>query len=147
MELWDDGNSGVVTAVFELPGMGPDEVSVDVVDGRLIVSGERRQRALSKASTAHGHTGARSEDEDASPLVGRSGILQVRELKYGFFRRVLSVPTGCKVSFSLSCCRCELELTLSVTLSDRGPGCVHGAWDAHRVMASCSEGRRPCAQR
>ncbi|TFK78692.1 hypothetical protein K466DRAFT_668356, partial [Polyporus arcularius HHB13444] len=96
MELWDDGNSAVVTAVFELPGMGPDEVSVDVVDGRLIVSGERRQRALSKASTAHGHTGTRSEDEDASPLVGRSGILQVRELKYGFFRRVLSVPTGCK---------------------------------------------------
>ncbi len=139
MELWDDGDSPVVTAIFELPGMGPDEVSVDVVDGRLIVSGERRQRALSKASAAHGHTGVRLEDDDVSALVGgRSGVLQVRELKYGFFRRVLSVPAGCTVSFFLSCCRCKLELTPSVTLSDRGPGGVHGAWDAHRVMASCS---------
>ncbi|KAI0718575.1 HSP20-like chaperone [Cerioporus squamosus] len=96
MELWDDGGNPLITAVFELPGMGPNEVSVDVVDGRLVISGERRQHARSQAYAAHGDIGAGDEDDNASGFVmGRSCVLRVRELKYGFFRRVVAVPAGC----------------------------------------------------
>ena len=46
MELWDDGHSPLVTAVLEVPGLRPADIAVDVVDGRLVVSGERRQQGF-----------------------------------------------------------------------------------------------------
>ncbi|KAI0768197.1 hypothetical protein BD413DRAFT_442945, partial [Trametes elegans] len=95
MELWDDGKSATITALFELPGLGPDEVLLDVVDGRLVVSGERRQRVFN-SNGAVGHA-----QGVAQPA---SGPLQVRELKYGTFRRVVPVPPGCVT--------CDLEATL-----------------------------------
>ncbi|KAI0767280.1 hypothetical protein C8Q74DRAFT_1370097 [Fomes fomentarius] len=92
MELLDDGNSPLVTAIFELPGLRPDQVAVDVVDGRLIVSGERCQRVRQNP--------AATEPSDVCVDTPKSsqvhlGIPQVRELKYGFFRRVFPVPVGC----------------------------------------------------
>lgn len=97
MELWDDGESPIVSAVFELPGLRPDDVSVDVVAGRLIVSGERRQPASPPTQTVD--PSARSEESKARQT-GCSSVPQVRELKYGFFRRVVAVPVGCTVSQS-----------------------------------------------
>ncbi|KAI0664152.1 hypothetical protein C8Q70DRAFT_220278 [Cubamyces menziesii] len=89
MELWDDGESERVTAVFELPGLGPNEVLLDVVDGRLIVSGERRPR-MPSFQRPGGIAG------QSKPLVGTTtSTLQVRELKYGTFRRVIAMPEGC----------------------------------------------------
>lgn len=92
MELWDDGESARITAVFELPGLGPDEVLLDVVDGRLIVSGERRPRvpSLKRSDGIVGHS--------KSLIGGTTSTLQVRELKYGTFRRVIAMPEGCTVS-------------------------------------------------
>ncbi|RPD52477.1 hypothetical protein L227DRAFT_480909, partial [Lentinus tigrinus ALCF2SS1-6] len=95
MELWDDGDNPLVTAVFELPGLRPEDVSVDVVDGRLIVSGERRQHVLSTTASAQAIDEHDEDGDEAVSTAGRSGILQVREIKYGFFRRVVSVPAGC----------------------------------------------------
>ncbi|KAH9885268.1 HSP20-like chaperone [Cubamyces lactineus] len=89
MELWDDGESARITAVFELPGLGPDEVLLDVVDGRLIVSGERRPRVPS-FKRSDGIVG-----QSKSLIGGTTSTLQVRELKYGTFRRVIAMPEGC----------------------------------------------------
>ena len=137
MELWDDGDDPLVTAVFELPGMRPEDVSVDVVDGRLIVSGERRPHSLSNAQTHDEH------DEDEAPDGSKSTaglsqrrILQVCELKYGFFRRVVAVPTGCTVSFVVVSFPCPCRLADRSTSLDSGPGCVFRERYAHRVMAS-----------
>ncbi|KAI0324010.1 HSP20-like chaperone [Cubamyces sp. BRFM 1775] len=89
MELWDDGESARITAVFELPGLGPNEVLVDVVDGRLIVSGERRPR-IPSFQRSDGIPG-----QSKSPAGATTSMLQVRELKYGTFRRVIAMPEGC----------------------------------------------------
>lgn len=88
MELWDDGESATITALFELPGLGPDQVLLDVVDGRLVVQGERRPLRLSAANPERVQTSTET-----------SGSSQIWELKYGTFRRAISVPTGCTVSF------------------------------------------------
>ncbi|EIW53516.1 uncharacterized protein TRAVEDRAFT_60922 [Trametes versicolor FP-101664 SS1] len=84
MELWDDGESATITALFELPGLGPDQVLLDVVDGRLVVQGERRPLRLSAA-----------DPERVQTPTETSGSSQIRELKYGTFRRAISVPAGC----------------------------------------------------
>ncbi|KAI0705516.1 hypothetical protein C8Q76DRAFT_696989 [Earliella scabrosa] len=94
MELWDDENSPFITAVFELPGLRPEEVAVDVVDGRLIVSGERRQRSVRNPAATAPDTADNCIHESDSSL-GHPVVLQVRELKYGFFRRIVPVPAGC----------------------------------------------------
>lgn len=116
MELWDDGDSPLVTAVFEVPGLRPADVAVDVVDGRLVVSGERRQpeqgfSAAPKTSPPGNENGSGTHrcseptgapdtvcvraSEETLAHAGTVTVLQVRELKYGFFRRVIAVPAGC----------------------------------------------------
>lgn len=55
---------------FELPGVRPEDVSVEVERGKLVVSGERRDS----------HEGG-------------EGVL-VRELRYGAFRREFALPQG-----------------------------------------------------
>ena len=105
MELHDDGRSPRVVALFELPGLLPEELSVDVIDGRLIVGGERRPRAPSPLQDASRVLQAPESIQDGvvalrSPMVG---VGEVRELKYGFFRRVVPIPEGCTVSSMLFC--------------------------------------------
>ncbi|TBU24290.1 hypothetical protein BD311DRAFT_702395 [Dichomitus squalens] len=104
MELWDDGDSPLVTAVFEVPGLRPEDITVDVVDGRLVVSGERRQQDLPRGhQTLTVETRPTSESEPGSDACVRTseatlahaGIMHVRELKYGLFRRIVAVPAGC----------------------------------------------------
>ncbi|KAG6868721.1 hypothetical protein C0993_011659 [Termitomyces sp. T159_Od127] len=74
MDLHEDSNSNIVTATFELPGLKKENVSIDVHNGRLTVSGE------SKSSTEHDEHG-----------------YAIRERKYGKFSRTLQLPQGVKV--------------------------------------------------
>ncbi|KAI0364200.1 hypothetical protein BV20DRAFT_1039525 [Pilatotrama ljubarskyi] len=85
MELWDDGEGPTITALLELPGLGPKEILLDVVNGRLIVSGERRAHPISSAA------GGRGQVSNALSAPGSA----IRELKYGTFRRIIDVPAGC----------------------------------------------------
>ncbi|KAG6874232.1 hypothetical protein C0995_003778 [Termitomyces sp. Mi166 len=73
MDLHEDSVNNVVTATFELPGLKKENVSIDVHNGRLTVSGE------SKSTTEH--------DEHGYAL---------RERKYGKFSRTLQLPQGVK---------------------------------------------------
>jgi len=77
MDLCDDPGSSSITASLELPGLKPHEISIQLQDEKLTVSGER---ASPQARTANSNnTGA------AYP---------VQELKYGAFRRIIDLPQG-----------------------------------------------------
>jgi HSP20 family molecular chaperone IbpA len=66
-EVVRQGDDAVVR--IEVPGLKAEDIAVEVTDGRLVVSGERRDE--------------RSESSD-----GRS----VREIRYGAFRRSFGLP-------------------------------------------------------
>ena len=63
-----------MTATFELPGLTPENVTIDVDHNRLTVSGE---------------SGTSSSHEDSG--------WTVRERRYGKFSRALQLPLGIKV--------------------------------------------------
>jgi HSP20 family protein len=69
VEMATDGADVLIT--LELPGVDPSSVDIEVVEGRLTISGERRERA-----------------ENAR------GKVLVREVRYGAFRRTFQLPDG-----------------------------------------------------
>jgi HSP20 family protein len=72
IEMRADGADVVIT--LELPGVDVDrDVDIEVAEGRLTISGERRDR---------------NEERD------QSGKVLVRELRYGSFRREFALPEG-----------------------------------------------------
>lgn len=73
MDLHEDPQKNQVTATFELPGLKKEDVSIDVHNGRLTVSGESRM------SSEHDENG-----------------YAVRERRYGKFSRTLQLPAGVK---------------------------------------------------
>ncbi|KAG1723249.1 small heat shock protein [Suillus paluster] len=73
MDLVEGKEKNEVTAMFELPGLGPDRVNIDVQQNRLTVSGEM--------STAEER---------------KEGDYAVRERSYGKFSRTLQLPVGTK---------------------------------------------------
>jgi len=74
LDLQENPDTNTVTAKFELPGMEPNNVRVDVQNDRLTVSGET----------------AASETRDEGNYV-------VRERTCGKFSRTLSLSPGTKV--------------------------------------------------
>ncbi|EIN11798.1 HSP20-like chaperone [Punctularia strigosozonata HHB-11173 SS5] len=73
MDLHDNKETNTVTATFELPGLKKEDVSIEVLNNRLTVSGE------SKTSSEHDENG-----------------YTVRERRFGKFLRTLPLPQGIK---------------------------------------------------
>ncbi|GBE87216.1 Heat shock protein [Sparassis crispa] len=73
MDVHEDAKNNTVTATFELPGLTKENVSIDVHNGVLTISGE------AKISGEHEEAG-----------------YAVRERRYGRFSRALPVPEGIK---------------------------------------------------
>lgn len=69
VEMATDGGDVIIT--LELPGVDSSDVDIEVSDGRLTVSGERRDRW-----------------EESR------GRMLVREMRYGSFRRTFQLPDG-----------------------------------------------------
>lgn len=69
VEMSTEGPDVVIT--LELPGVDVSDIDIEVADGRLTISGERRDTR-----------------EDAK------GKVLVRELRYGGFRRTFQLPEG-----------------------------------------------------
>lgn len=69
VEMATEGGDVVIT--LELPGVDVSDVDIEVVEGRLIISGERKDRW-----------------EESR------GKVLVRELRYGAFRRTFQLPEG-----------------------------------------------------
>jgi HSP20 family molecular chaperone IbpA len=116
-ECWDDSNgagpSRRVTATLEIPGMKKEALRLDVRDGQLVIEGDR-------FPPPHAHARHRSTRRQLSPrsralLTGpgvppphesvvRSSMEEstchaaLSEIRYGRFRRVLTLPPGLDVS-------------------------------------------------
>ena len=75
LDLHESKDTNTVTATFELPGLTPEGVAIDVHQNRLTVSGES----------------AASDSEEERNYI-------VRERRSGKFSRTLQLPIGIKVS-------------------------------------------------
>lgn len=75
MDLHENPNKNQMTATFEMPGLSKDNVSVEIRNGNLVVSGETSQ---SSEQQEHGYA--------------------VKERKFGRFVRTIGLPEGTKVS-------------------------------------------------
>ena len=74
MDLHEDKEKNLVTATFELPGINKQDVTIDIHNNHLTVSGETKFES----------------DRDENGFV-------VRERRFGRFSRTLPVPEGVKV--------------------------------------------------
>lgn len=74
MDIHEDKDKNLLTATFELPGINKQDVSIDVRNNVLTVSGESKFES----------------DRNESGYV-------VRERRFGRFSRSLPVPEGIKV--------------------------------------------------
>ncbi|KAF5314266.1 hypothetical protein D9619_011823 [Psilocybe cf. subviscida] len=77
MDLHEDTKSNQVTATFELPGLKKEDVSIDLHNSRLTISGE------TKSDQSYDEAG-----------------WAVKERRFGKFSRTLQVPEGVKVCLS-----------------------------------------------
>jgi HSP20 family protein len=115
MEVFDDPEAPTVTAQVEVPGMKTNEVSLQIREDRLVVSGERRPNfAVGECrdfDETSGHLATETREENQAPGEGggnssptrpAASKFPVQELKYGKFVREISVPTGLQVSWSVT---------------------------------------------
>lgn len=70
VDMVRDGTDVVIT--LELPGLAVEDLDIEVTEGRLVVSGERR--------------------ETTEQTEGEKGRVLVREMRYGAFRREFALP-------------------------------------------------------
>lgn len=89
MDLIDDPAVSILTAVFELPGIKTNDISLHILDGRLVVSGERRP--------TYSITQQSEEDTAESGIQAPKMTVPIQELRYGTFRRAVRIPEGLKV--------------------------------------------------
>ncbi|KAH9848668.1 HSP20-like chaperone [Lenzites betulinus] len=90
MDLYDDPTNTFVTAVFELPGMKPHQLSVRIESGYLVIEGERTGPQMSMTE----HQSASSSE----PTPQTQTLYPVQEIKYGKFRRGVRLPEGVTAS-------------------------------------------------
>lgn len=93
MDLYDAADSPNVYAMLEIPGISPDNISVQVYQGKLVVTGIRGSPLLEhllRSKTDSGHNQRASHPPNSS--------FRARELKYGRFHREISLPEHCSVS-------------------------------------------------
>ena len=88
MDVHEDKEKNLVTATFELPGLNKENVSIDVHNNALTVSGESR---ISSEREENGYA--------------------VRERRFGKFSRSIPVPRGTKVCRRLSLRRVILAMS------------------------------------
>ncbi|KAF7762472.1 hypothetical protein Agabi119p4_9065 [Agaricus bisporus var. burnettii] len=123
MDLVDDPSSPNIIAIFELPGVKNENISLQIKEKRLMVFGKRvdpYSEALSAALAAvsssqdqkSARTGATEVDQASSrgnarsspppnsqdPAVKSSTSRSIHELRYGSFFRSVTVPEGIKQS-------------------------------------------------
>ena len=86
MDILDDPSSPRVEAVFELPGVRRDQISVSISQGIVHVRG-RRLRTLHPGTTGNG------------PCDSPNARVRypVQEMRYGEFGRGVKLPAGIEV--------------------------------------------------
>jgi HSP20 family molecular chaperone IbpA len=88
MDVLDDPASPNIMATFELPGVRASDMSLSILDGHLIIQGERRSRfTASSADTDTKPNGGDSSTDSMDVDQKASVQFPVRELRYGPFYR------------------------------------------------------------
>ncbi|EAU84136.1 hypothetical protein CC1G_08677 [Coprinopsis cinerea okayama7 len=104
MDLVDDTSANKLTAIFELPGVKTSDISLQIREGNLIVTGERRapqtiQSALASQKTLPRNPVTAADDVAAGDeSESTSSHVAIQELRFGSFYRSLPVPAGIKES-------------------------------------------------
>ena len=96
MDFVDDPAESSLTAVFEIPGIKTSDISLHIVDGHIVVSGERRA-TYNITQQAETTTQDAAENGSQEPKL----VIPIQELRFGSFRRAVRIPEGLKVSFPL----------------------------------------------
>jgi len=93
MDLIDDPAESTFTAVFEIPGIKTSDISLHILEGHLVVLGQRRPsyNPTQQSETLSQET---AENRTQPP----KSTIPVQELRYGSFRRTIRVPEGLKES-------------------------------------------------
>jgi len=100
MDLVDDPSSSHYSAVFEIPGINKDSISLGIRAGKLFVVGRRHAPYLKPAKLEAATPNATQSDPDILALEAMQRTLRipVRELRYGNFQRHVDIPAGIKES-------------------------------------------------
>jgi HSP20 family molecular chaperone IbpA len=92
MDFIDDPAESTVTAVFEIPGVKTSDISLHILDGHLVVSGERRPTYNTPQQSE-----APTQDSAESGTQASKLTIPIQELRFGTFRRAVQIPEGLKV--------------------------------------------------
>ncbi|KAF9450026.1 hypothetical protein P691DRAFT_622074, partial [Macrolepiota fuliginosa MF-IS2] len=84
MDLVDDPSCPSVIAVFELPGVKNENITLQIKDRRLV-----------NAPQVHSNS---TKPSTRTPNAGPSTAQPIRELRYGPFYRTITIPDGIKQS-------------------------------------------------
>jgi len=93
MDFVDDPAESTLTAVFEIPGIKTSDISLHIVDGHIVVSGERRA-TYNITQLAETTTQDTAENGSQEPKL----VIPIQELRFGSFRRAVRIPEGLKES-------------------------------------------------
>jgi HSP20 family molecular chaperone IbpA len=92
MDFIDDPSESILTAVFEIPGIKTNDISLHISDGHLVLSGERRPTYNTKQQSE-----ASSQNSAGDSIQALKLTIPVQELRFGSFRRAIQIPEDLKV--------------------------------------------------
>jgi len=103
MDLIDDPSSSKYLAIFEVPGMKTENMTLQIHNGHLIVKGERKSPYLKPSSDTDNKLSAATDaSSEEATQVKKEDLphitTPVQELRFGAFHRAIPVPKGIKVS-------------------------------------------------
>ena len=96
MDLIDDPAESVLTVVFEIPGVKTNDISLHILDGHLVVLGERRP-----AYNTTEKSEALPQDTAGNGTQAPNLTIPIQELRFGAFRRAIRIPENLKVRVPL----------------------------------------------
>jgi HSP20 family molecular chaperone IbpA len=100
MDLVDDPSSSNLSAVFEIPGVPLNGLSLQIHEGALVLRGERRPPYnFTPIQGGSSHTPINASLQNASEIVHTENPtpkFAVKELYFGDFRRSIPLPAGIK---------------------------------------------------
>lgn len=114
MDFIDNPAESILTAVFEVPGIKTNDISLHISNGHLVLSGERRPTY---------NTTQQSEalPQDTSVNNNRAPRLTVpiQELRFGRFRRAIRIPEDIKVKSSFLILHAHSQFFSSLSFRNR----------------------------
>ena len=92
MDFIDDPTESILTAVFEIPGIKTNDISLHISDGHLVVLGKR----LPTYNTTQ-QSEALPQDRGGNSSQAPKLTIPIQELRFGTFRRAIRISEDLKV--------------------------------------------------